>query len=266
MSQTWKNYIMGTIALLAMMGFLTLREKFFGTSDTSDTIAQSISPKIEKETEKVRLLIRSEEDNELNEPIENVDVEFAVSNGSSYIQKTGNDGYAYIEIPQGVDVVIYLKHKDYVQRKYTLNSSVQLGKTKEYFLKRKPKASLSSISIQSVPEPTVSGEWKGTYTCSKGITGVTVAIAQTGNKAIADFSLYPVPENPNIPRGLAKYEGDFNSTSRSMRFSRGTWIDQPAPFWTAFGFQGQFDENLEMFSGKMDHYSCTNINLKRKDS
>ncbi|MGF1977117.1 MAG: hypothetical protein RMY30_016280 [Nostoc sp. CmiSLP01] len=257
---------MATIALLAMLGFIALREKFFGTSNTPDTTAQSISPKPEKMTEKVRLLIRSEEDNELNEPIENVSVEFAVSNGSSSIKKTGNDGYADIEIPQGVDVVIYLKHKDYVQRKYTINSGVEPGKTKEYFLKRKLKANLSSISIPSKPEPTISGVWEGRYTCSLGITGVTVAIAQTGNKVIADFSPYPVPENPNIPRGVAKYEGDFNSTSRSIYFPRGTWIHQPAPFWTAFGFQGQFDENLEKFSGNMDHHSCKTINLSRKHS
>jgi hypothetical protein len=99
----------------------------------------------------------------------------------------------------------------------------------------------------------------------RALTGVTIAIAQTGNKVIAEFSLGPVPESPNIPRGIAKYEGDFNSISRRMSFPRGTWIQQPAPFWTAFGFQGQFDENLETFSGNMDHHSCTTINLRRKN-
>jgi hypothetical protein len=123
----------------------------------------------------------------------------------------------------------------------------------------------SSTSIQTPkPEPTISGEWEGKYTCSKQVTGVTIAIVQTGNKVIAEFSLGPVPESPNIPRGIAKYEGDFNPISRRMSFPRGTWIEQPAPFWTAFGFQGQFNENLETFSGKMDHHSCTTINLRRK--
>jgi hypothetical protein len=111
----------------------------------------------------------------------------------------------------------------------------------------------------------VSGQWVGTYTCSQGITGVTVDIDQIGNKVIADFSLYPVPENPNVPRGMARYEGDFNSISRRMRFSRGTWINEPASSWTAFPFQGQFDETLEDFSGEMDGYRCTTINLKRKE-
>jgi len=117
----------------------------------------------------------------------------------------------------------------------------------------------------SEPEPMISGVWVGTYTCSKGMTGVTVDIAQTGNVVIADFSLYPVSANPNVPSGMARYEGDFNSTSRRMSFPRGTWINKPASFWTAFGFHGQFDQKLETFDGRMDHHSCTTINLTRKD-
>ncbi|WAL59105.1 hypothetical protein [Thermocoleostomius sinensis] len=124
------------------------------------------------------------------------------------------------------------------------------------------------------PEPTISGEWEGKYICSKRITGVTVAMAQTGNKVIADFVLYPPRENSDIPRGVerydgrsgsARYQGDFNPTSRLINFPRGTWREQPAPFWTAFGFHGEFDENLETFSGRMDHHSCTTINLTKKD-
>jgi hypothetical protein len=268
MFETWKNYIIGITALLAVIGFLTLGEKFSSQSGTTNTIPLSISPtpKPETTTETVRVLIRSEEENESNKPIENVNVEFKVSNGSPPNKKTGKDGYTDIEIPQGVNVEIYLTHKDYAPAKYTVNSNIEPGKTKEYFLKRKPKVSSSSISIPSVPEPTISGEWKGKYACLQGITGVTVAIAQTGNKVIADFSLYLASNKLNIPSGVAKYEGDFNPISRRIRFPQGIWIEQPAPFWTAFGFHGQFDENLETFSGKMDHHSCTTINLRRKDS
>ena len=125
--------------------------------------------------------------------------------------------------------------------------------------------------VTPTPTPTskesiVSGQWVGTYTCSQGITGVTVAIDQIGNKVIADFSLYPVPENPTVPRGMARYEGDFNAISQHMRFPRGTWMNEPAPSWTAFPFQGRFDESLKNFSGRIDGYRCTTINLKRRDS
>lgn len=125
------------------------------------------------------------------------------------------------------------------------------------------------------PEPTISGEWEGEYVCSERITGVTVAISQTGNTVIADFFLYPPPENLGVPYGVeryegrsgsARYEGNFNPTSRLISFSRGEWREQPSLFWTAFGFYGEFDENLETFSGRMDHHSCTTINLRRKDN
>jgi hypothetical protein len=127
------------------------------------------------------------------------------------------------------------------------------------------------------PEPTISGEWIGTYTCSQYITGVTVKIDQTGNTVIADFYLYPPPEDSDISpgskrydgaNGRSEYKGNFNATSRSISFPEGVWRKNPAPFWwtpwRAFGFYGEFDENLETFSGRMDHHSCTTINLTRK--
>jgi len=116
------------------------------------------------------------------------------------------------------------------------------------------------------PIPTISGIWEGTYICSLGITGVTIDMSQAGNTVIADFSLHPVPENPNIPRGLARYQGDLNSTSRRISFPQGTWINKPDSFWTAYPFHGQFDENLKKFSGEIDGYRCTTIDLNKRDS
>jgi hypothetical protein len=130
------------------------------------------------------------------------------------------------------------------------------------------------ISTQTPkPEPTISGEWVGTYTCSQHITGVTVKIDQTRNTVIADFYLYPPPENLDIPlgskryqgaNGHSEYKGNFNATSRNMSFSEGIWRKKPAPFWTAFGFYGEFDDSLEQFNGRMDNHSCTDIKLRRK--
>ena len=127
------------------------------------------------------------------------------------------------------------------------------------------------------PKPAFLGEWIGTYTCSLGITGVTVSIKQDGKKISAIFHLYPLPNNsdisPGVPKyegspGIARYEGDFDSTSRYMRFPEGKWDEAPGPslLWTAVGFHGNFDEKFQTFSGKMERYTCTNINLRRKDS
>ena len=129
-----------------------------------------------------------------------------------------------------------------------------------------PIGSTQPPSSTPTPIPTISGIWEGTYVCSLGVTGVTIDVSQSENTVIADFSLYPVPENPNIPRGLARYQGDFNSTSRRISFPKGTWINKPDSFWTAYPFHGQFDENFKNFSGEIDGYRCTTINLSKKDS
>jgi hypothetical protein len=124
-------------------------------------------------------------------------------------------------------------------------------------------------------KPPISGEWAGTYVCSQGVIGVTVYIEQTGSTVVADLRLYPPSENSDIPSeekryegsdGRAIYKGDFNSISRYMRFPQGEWSKSPGFLWKAFGFQGQFDENLETFSGNMDHSGCKTFNLKRKNS
>jgi hypothetical protein len=115
----------------------------------------------------------------------------------------------------------------------------------------------------------ISGQWVGKYTCSQGITGVTVTIEESKGRAKAVFSLYPLPENPSVPRGISRYDkGVFDSNSRRIGFPEGEWElgSKPGDNWKAFGFRGRFDEDLQAFSGEIDGYRCTNIELTRKGS
>lgn len=148
MSEKWISYFRTTILLLALIGISSLFRNLV-TPDPPRPIPPSPSPTFDKTTEKVRLLVRSQEE---KKPIQDVSVEFAVSNGPSVTEPTDSSGFADIEIPQGVNVVIHLNHKDYVRATYTLNPSVEPGKTKEFFLKLKAKASVPSISTPPISE------------------------------------------------------------------------------------------------------------------
>ncbi|PSB16410.1 hypothetical protein C7B65_21585 [Phormidesmis priestleyi ULC007] len=214
---------------------------------------------------------------ETGEALEGVKVEVIGKKGSPEPELTDSNGYAKIKILAEEDVTITLSKAGYPTQSFKVNLSIDRNQVRVIRFTKSGQAQVGSIperpvespkSVTPTPTPkesSISGQWVGTYTCSQGITGVTVAIDQVGNKVIADFSLYPVPENPNVPRGMARYEGDFNSTSLRMRFPRGTWINKPASSWTAFPFQGQFDEALKTFSGEIDGHRCTTVNLKRKD-
>lgn len=60
----------------------------------------------------------------------------------------------------------------------------------------------------SLAASSVAGKWRGRYTCGQGETGMTLTITPTGKntvKAIKDF--YPLPSNPDVPRGRSVHIG-----------------------------------------------------------
>jgi hypothetical protein len=133
---------------------------------------------------------------------------------------------------------------------------------------------IPTLTPSPTPTPTpkesslISGKWVGTYDCSQGITGVTVTISPTESKVKAIFSFYPLSENPYVPSGVFKSEGVFDPNTRWIDFPEGEWELGKRPYtfwkgWKALGFQGQFDEKLETFFGKMKSKTCKPFNLAR---
>ena len=211
---------------------------------------------------------------ETGEALEGVKVE-VIAKGPPEPEFTDINGYVKIKILGREDVLVTLSKSGYPTQNFTTNLLIDRNRVRVVRFNKSGQAKQIPIPDQHIeaekPLPstlnesnTISGQWIGTYTCSQGVTGVTVALDQTGNKVVADFFLYPIPENPNVPRGMSRYVGDFNSTSRRTNFPEGTWINKPGSCWRAFGFHGEFDENLEAFFGTMEHYSCKVINLTRK--
>jgi len=147
MPEKWKYAVLGIIFVLATTGFFTLKGVLFLDQSDPRTPPTPI-PTATQPIEKVRLRVRSEN----KEPIPNVSVEFAVSNGSSSTKLTDTGGYTDIEIPKGVGVEIYLKHRDYDPQNYIVNSEVEPGKTKEFTLKLRARADSRSIPILPAPD------------------------------------------------------------------------------------------------------------------
>ena len=54
------------------------------------------------------------------------------------------------------------------------------------------------------------GEWKGTYTCNQGLTGLTLTIKDSKDKDVeAIFSFYAVKSNPDVPSGSSRMTGKY---------------------------------------------------------
>jgi hypothetical protein len=77
--------------------------------------------------------------------------------------------------------------------------------------------------------PDIAGTWKGTYTCSQGLTGITLTISATASSALsAVFSFYAVPSNPGVPSGSYTMTGSY--TSATVSLTQGHWIHQAAGY------------------------------------
>jgi hypothetical protein len=122
----------------------------------------------------------------------------------------------------------------------------------------------TAVPAQAPNTANINGRWKGRYLCGQGFTGVTLTIKQQAANVIAEFDLYPLPENPGVPKGIALYQGLFDQNSRQMLLRGVKWLKQPAAGWVIVDFFGRFDSQLRSFSGRKLNTSCKNIVLVRE--
>ncbi len=73
----------------------------------------------------------------------------------------------------------------------------------------------------------MTGDWTGTYTCSQGLTGVKLAIADEGAGTVAaTVSFYAVPGNPGVPDGSYVATGSYSASS-GLVLNPDYWINEP---------------------------------------
>jgi hypothetical protein len=105
-------------------------------------------------------------------------------------------------------------------------------------------------------------KWQGTYTCAQGRTGVNLTLDETcdGSKCTvaAIFEFGAVKENPGVPHGSFRLTGESDGKHYTLRPD--AWIEQP-PGWMMVGVTATKDEAHHTLSGRMEHWSCGEINL-----
>src|SRR5690348_12610923 len=76
---------------------------------------------------------------------------------------------------------------------------------------------------------TLSGKWSGSYTCSQGLTGLTVVMRGSATGQVdALFEFYPLPQNPRVPSGKYNMKGSYSKGALAL--SGSSWIIQPGGF------------------------------------
>ncbi|NGO74631.1 protein kinase [Streptomyces sp. YC504] len=77
------------------------------------------------------------------------------------------------------------------------------------------------------PSP-VTGEWRGTYTCLQGNTGLTLTMSEDSGTVAATFDFYAVDSNPDVPPGTFAMKGTFSGGRLELLGDR--WIQQPEDY------------------------------------
>ncbi len=110
------------------------------------------------------------------------------------------------------------------------------------------------------------GEWKGTYTCNQGLTGLTLTIKDNKDKDVeATFSFYAVESNPDVPSGSYRMKGEYEKELK-LSLKGISWIDKPSGY-KLVDLDGKFNANYTTYSGKVKGSSnCTIFNLSKQKS
>lgn len=94
----------------------------------------------------------------------------------------------------------------------------------------------------------IAGQWLGAYTCSDGLTGLTLDIGEPlGEHVPATFSFYALPSNPNVPSGRFWMGGSFSDNERLV-LTAGGWMEQP-PGYELLDLDGTLSNDRQTYSG-----------------
>lgn len=108
-------------------------------------------------------------------------------------------------------------------------------------------ALLTSCSVGTPVDAT--GRWAGSYTCSQGITGLTLDIgASIGGLVPATFNFYPLPSNPDVATGSFRMSGEL--VDARLVLLAGEWLDQP-PAYRTVDLDGVVGHEARTYSGRV---------------
>ena len=108
----------------------------------------------------------------------------------------------------------------------------------------------------------ITGVWKGTYTCSQGLTALELTIKKISSEdveAIFNFSAHP--SNPNVPSGSYKMLGEY-TTPHKLDLETYQWIQRPANY-AMVGLLGGFDSSFSTYRGTVPFSGCTTFSLSK---
>lgn len=121
----------------------------------------------------------------------------------------------------------------------------------------------SNQSTQMKDASSLTGVWQGSYTCSQGLTGLTVRLRGDNSGDVKGvFEFYPLPQNPNVSVGSFAVSGKYFNNNQII-LSPLNWIKQPQSF-TMVSLNGRASSTH--FNGVVPECGNNPFNLTHKSN
>ena len=111
----------------------------------------------------------------------------------------------------------------------------------------------------------LTGTWTGTYTCTQGVTGLTLEMMGSVFGTVgATFAFYPIPENPGVPSGRFAMRGLLAGTGvLRLDADETDWIEKPTGYRTV-DLNGAISSDASTYSGTVvGSAGCTTFSVVR---
>jgi hypothetical protein len=123
-----------------------------------------------------------------------------------------------------------------------------------------------AIGVAAAQAP-LGGDYSGAYTCSQGLTGMTVALRPTGGGEVdATITFFAHPDNPGVDSGCYAAHGRYDAATGRLVLNPGRWIHQPDAGWRTTALDGAISA-AGAFTGRVlapgTPTACTTFALQR---
>jgi hypothetical protein len=125
---------------------------------------------------------------------------------------------------------------------------------------------VAAAPASSQPTMTLTGKWRGSYSCLQGHTGLLITIeGPVGGVFTGEFSFFALDDNPKVPKGRFAIAGTYNPESGSVSMNGQHWIEQP-PNYVMVDLSGKLSSDGRSIDGKVEYEGCTSFHVTLEGS
>ncbi len=136
---------------------------------------------------------------------------------------------------------------------------------------RSTKFLATMLAVFAIASPafadTLTGLWRGEYTCAQGITAMALALREDARgdvQATMTFSAHP--DNPGVPTGCFTLAGRHDARTGALALKQKSWIKQPDTFWYMIDLTGKISDGGRNYAGAVGFFQdgvCTTFAVRR---